>query len=117
MLFRSFGAGMFREALMLADLCPNVFLDTSSSNGWIKYCDTPLTRTDVFRKALAVAGAGRLVFGTDSSFFPRGWVGSVFQAQVEALETLGVTGGEAARILGGNLAALNGVSTQPDAAR
>jgi uncharacterized protein len=27
-----FGAGYFREALMLADLCPNVYLDTSSSN-------------------------------------------------------------------------------------
>ena len=32
-----FGAGLFREALMVADLCPNVLLDTSSSNGWIKY--------------------------------------------------------------------------------
>ena len=32
-----FGAGLFREALMVADLCPNVVLDTSSSNGWIKY--------------------------------------------------------------------------------
>ena len=27
-----FGAGLLREALMLADLCPNVYLDTSSSN-------------------------------------------------------------------------------------
>jgi len=32
-----FGAGLFREALMVADLCANVRLDTSSSNGWIKY--------------------------------------------------------------------------------
>ena len=30
-----FGAGLFREALMLADLCPNVWLDTSSSNRWM----------------------------------------------------------------------------------
>jgi predicted TIM-barrel fold metal-dependent hydrolase len=29
-----FGAGYFREALMLADLCPNVYLDPSSSNRW-----------------------------------------------------------------------------------
>jgi len=27
-----FGAGYLRETLMLADLCPNVYLDTSSSN-------------------------------------------------------------------------------------
>ena len=32
-----FGAGFFREALMLADLCPNVVLDTSSSNHWMAY--------------------------------------------------------------------------------
>jgi len=31
-----FGAGLFREALMLADQCPNVYLDTSSSNRWIR---------------------------------------------------------------------------------
>ena len=67
-----FGAGMFREALMVADLCPNVHLDTSSSNAWMRY--TPgLTLTDVFRTALDVVGPERLLFGTDSSFFPRGW--------------------------------------------
>ena len=32
-----FGAGCFREALMLCDLCPNVYLDTSSSNSWMRY--------------------------------------------------------------------------------
>src|SRR5262249_8403638 len=32
-----FGAGYFREALMLCDLCPNVCLDTSSSNNWTRY--------------------------------------------------------------------------------
>ena len=67
-----FGAGMFREALMLADLCPNVVLDTSSSNHWIDY-HPGLTLVDVFRQALLVAGPSRLLFGTDSSFFPRGW--------------------------------------------
>jgi len=112
-----FGAGMFREALMLADLCPNVFLDTSSSNGWMKYCEAPLTLTDVFQKALAVCGEGRLLFGTDSSFFPRGWVSGVYRAQAEALETCGVSADGAAKILGGNLAALNGVSTRPGAVR
>jgi uncharacterized protein len=32
-----FGAGLFREALMALDLAPNVYLDTSSSNAWVKY--------------------------------------------------------------------------------
>src|SRR6266403_692796 len=47
-----FGAGLFREALMVADLCPNILLDTSSSNGWIKY-QAGLTLSAVFRQALA----------------------------------------------------------------
>ncbi len=65
-----FGAGFFREALMLADLCPNVYLDSSSSNGWIKYLPS-LGLEDVFRQSLEVVGPDRLLFGSDSSFFPR----------------------------------------------
>ncbi len=95
-----FGAGYFREALMLADLCPNVYLDTSSSNGWMRY--EALTLERVFERALAVAGAQRLMFGTDSSFFPRGWHRAVFDAQCEALRAVGATREIAAAVLGGN---------------
>ena len=45
-----FGAGYFREALMLADLCPNVYLDTSSSNSWVRY--EGLDLKTVFQRAL-----------------------------------------------------------------
>src|SRR5262249_31827301 len=83
-----FGAGMFREALMVADLCPNVLLDSSSSNGWIKY-QPGLTLSAVFKQALAVVGPERILFGTDSSFFPRGWVKAVYDVQVAALEEIG----------------------------
>ena len=76
-----FGAGLFREALMVADLCANVLLDTSSSNGWIKY-HPGLTLARVFQQALSVVGADRLLFGSDSSFFPRGWVSDVFEQQI-----------------------------------
>ena len=84
-----FGAGFFREALMLADMCPNVHFDTSSSNAWLAYYPG-LTLADVFRQALEVAGPDRLLFGTDSSFFPRGWVVDVYQRQAAALEEIGV---------------------------
>lgn len=83
-----FGAGYFREALMLCDLCPNVMLDTSSSNSWIRYEELDL-RT-VFRRALEVLGPNRLLFGTDSSFFPRGWNAQVFQTQCTALYEVGL---------------------------
>jgi predicted TIM-barrel fold metal-dependent hydrolase len=96
-----FGAGMLREALMLADLCPNVYLDTSSSNAWIKYFPT-LTLADVFEQALAVAGANRLLFGTDSSFFPRGWNRDVYEQQREIVQRIGVPDGDADLLFGGN---------------
>lgn len=96
-----FGAGYFREALMLADLCPNVHLDTSSTNSWMRYEGLDL-RT-VLRRALDVAGPRRLLFGTDSSFFPRGWNQSIFELQVHALSTLGIGEEDARLILGENL--------------
>ena len=96
-----FGAGMFRECLMLADLCPNVYLDTSSSNRWMLYEGLDL-RT-VFRRTLDVLGSERLLFGTDSSFFPRGWQSPVFDAQAKALYELGLEQPEAEQIFRLNL--------------
>ena len=96
-----FGAGLLREALMVADLCPNVLLDTSSSNSWIKY-HPGLTLAAVFRQALAVVGPDRLLFGSDSSFFPRGWVRDVFVQQSAALEDVGVDADTQAKIFGEN---------------
>jgi predicted TIM-barrel fold metal-dependent hydrolase len=96
-----FGAGYLREALMVADLCPNVFLDTSSSNSWMRY--EGLDLKTVFHRAMDVAGARRLLFGTDSSFFPRGWNHEVFEAQTRALLDLGISGSDARLILGENL--------------
>lgn len=101
-----FGAGYFREALMVANVCPNVYFDTSSSNKWMR-CDPSSTDLPgVFRKALDVLGPKRLLFGTDSSWFPRGWNRSVFDEQVQALATVGVDAETARGILGGNLRAL-----------
>lgn len=98
-----FGAGMFREALMLADLCPNVFFDTSSSNGWVRYEPTPLDLRMVFQRALAVVGHERLLFGTDSSFFPRGWHEAIFDRQIAILDELNCDQAAVQAIFGGNL--------------
>ena len=96
-----FGAGFWREALMAAESCPTIHLDTSSSNGWMKYYPA-LGLGDVFRQALAIVGPGRLLFGTDSSFFPRGWQQKVYEAQSTALDSIGVTDDDRALIMGGN---------------
>ena len=96
-----FGAGMFREALMAADTCSNIHLDTSSSNSWIRY--TPgLSLDGVFKTAVSVVGAERLLFGTDSSFFPRGWQRGLYEGQKDALTAIGVSAADQARIFGGN---------------
>ena len=98
-----FGAGYFREALMLADLCPNVYLDTSSSNSWMRYQESHLDRRQVFRRALDVVGPKRLLFGTDSALFPWGWHHQVFEDQATALYELGLSIADARAIFGENL--------------
>jgi hypothetical protein len=103
-----FGAGYFREALMLADLCPNVFLDTSSSNRWMRYeephhAEPRSSLRQIFRRALDVIGPQRLLFGTDSSFFPRGWHHAIFDEQARALYEIGVSTEDARAIFGENL--------------
>jgi len=96
-----FGAGFFREALMALDQCENIYLDTSSTNSWVRY-HSGLTLEGVFRQALEVAGPDRLLFGTDSSFFPRGWQRQVFERQRQVLESAGADESAQSKILGGN---------------
>ena len=103
-----FGAGYFREALMLCDLCPNVHLDTSSSNRWTRYQAAALDMKAVFRRTLDVTGPSRLLFGTDSSYFPRGWSRDIFEEQCHALRELGTSENDARLIFGGNLERLLG---------
>ncbi|HEY2433385.1 MAG TPA: amidohydrolase family protein [Vicinamibacterales bacterium] len=95
-----FGAGYFREALMAADQCATIHLDTSSSNGWIRFHDD-LTLERVFRTALGVVGASRLLFGTDSSFFPRGWQKAIYDEQQQIAAALALGEEERAAIFGG----------------
>ena len=102
-----FGGGAFREALMAADAAPNIRFDTSSSNGWIKF-HHGLTLRDVFARALDVVGPSRLLFGTDSSFFPRGWQRAIFDTQRETLDSLNVKPEVQAKVFGDNLAQLFG---------
>jgi predicted TIM-barrel fold metal-dependent hydrolase len=96
-----FGAGMLRETMMAADACPNVHVDTSSSNNWIRYAPG-WTLPGVFKTAMSVLGPSRLLFGTDSSFFPRGWQRVVYESQKAAAADAGVAESDQALIFGGN---------------
>jgi predicted TIM-barrel fold metal-dependent hydrolase len=101
-----FGCGYFREALMLGAQAPNVYVDTSSSNTWLTYMPSHLDLKTVFDKTLQVFGPERVLFGTDSNVFPRGWRHDIFRQQVEILQALGVTREAVELILGGNIARL-----------
>ncbi len=101
-----FGGGFLREALMLGIQCDNVMLDTSSSNDWIRTHPGRIDLADVFAMALDVYGADRLLFGTDSSVFPRGYRGDIRDQQLAALGAASASADEVERIMGGNLARL-----------
>ncbi|MFQ5602249.1 MAG: amidohydrolase family protein [bacterium] len=96
-----FGCGLFEEALQLASEFPNIYFDTASSNSWIQ---PPLTLKEVFQQSLQTLGAQRLLFGTDSSSFPRGWRNDIYETQLQILESLQISSREKAEIFGGNIA-------------
>jgi hypothetical protein len=100
------GSGLLRELLMLADQAPNVYSDTSGALGWAKYLDGAPPPARVLRQAVEVMGAQRLLFGTDSTFFPRGWRREVFDQQMALFTEAGFDDEQVTQILGGNLAAM-----------
>lgn len=81
-----FGAGFFRECMILGKSCSNIYVDTSSSNSWLP--TNGLTLEEAFLQTLQCFGEQRILFGTDSSTFPRGWNKEVYDAQRHILEKL-----------------------------
>jgi predicted TIM-barrel fold metal-dependent hydrolase len=101
-----FGTGLFREALLVTAQYSNVFIDTSSSNNWIQYCERPLTLEEVFRRTYEALGPKRILFGTDSSFFPRGFRHNILEQQLGIWDSIGLSPGEIDDIFCGNIEAL-----------
>ena len=50
----------------------------------------------------ASAPVDRILFGTDSSFFPRGWQRPIYEAQGNALDEIGLGSAERGAILADN---------------
>jgi hypothetical protein len=98
-----FGTGYLQEALFLAYHCTNVYFDTSSSNIWLNYLPYTLTLKDVFEKFISVVGTERIIFGTDSSYFPRGYRSRILNSQLEILDQLALPEEQLKNILGGNI--------------
>jgi predicted TIM-barrel fold metal-dependent hydrolase len=98
-----FGAGMMRECLFLSYHCDNVYFDSSGSNSWMKYLPYRLSLEKVFKKFIEVADMDHLLFGTDSSFFPRGYRKNILDEQAHALRKLAVSKKDQEKFFSGNI--------------
>ena len=96
-----FGAGYFREALMLADLCPNVYLDTSSSNSWMRYEVWTCRRFSGVR-SMWLGRSGCYSGRTRRSFRADG-IARSSKYRFAHCANWGSSGDDARQILGGNL--------------
>lgn len=103
-----FGAGFHQELLYLCWACKNVHVDTSGSNQWIRWTFN-LTLEDLFRKFLETVGPDRIVFGSDSSWFPRGFSVRYLTEQIRICKFLNLNYTEMQMIFGGNAANLLGI--------
>jgi hypothetical protein len=72
----------------------------------MRYEESHLDLRAVFKRVLDVIGPQRLLFGTDSSFFPRGWNHAIFEAQSKALYEIGVAEEVARSVFHDNLVRL-----------
>lgn len=97
-----FGGGFFRETLLIGKQCPNVCVDTSSSNAWREAQWPKPTLAQVFERTLEVFGSERILFGTDSSTLPRGYRSDVLEEQRRALDAIGASDEVKERIFEGN---------------
>ena len=101
-----FGCAWVRETLQLCWACRNVSIDTSGSNQWIKWVPGDLTVKDLFRKYMETIGPERIIFGSDSSWFPRGFAIRYLQDQIRDARDIGLPHDHLQLIFGGNAARL-----------
>lgn len=87
-----FGAGWFREVLLMQYQADNVYMDSSGSNSWMKYLPYDIDLKQIFKKAITTGGSHKVLFGTDSTFFPRGWRINILEAQYTACKKLEADG-------------------------
>ena len=101
-----FGCGYVFETLQLGWACPNVHIDTSGSNQWMRWMPYDLSLETLFRKYRDTFGPERILFGTDSSWFPRGFASAYLDEQVRAMVYTGYSEAETDAVLYGNAARL-----------
>jgi hypothetical protein len=108
-IFPHFGAGYWQELLHLAWSSPNVHIDTSGSNDWVRWMPYPLTLKDLFAKAFDTVGPKRVIFGSDALWFPRGFPKVYLDEQLRICDELGLSQEEKDLVFHDNAARLLGL--------
>jgi predicted TIM-barrel fold metal-dependent hydrolase len=97
-----FGIQYVKELLFLCWACENVNVDTSGSNQWTRWMPYPLTLEDLIRKFYETVGPDRILFGSDSSWFPRGFSIRYLQDQIRACRFMNLPDDALHKIFGDN---------------
>lgn len=108
-----FGCGYPRELLHLGWACRNILVDTSGNNEWVRWMPYPLTVRDLFRMFAETFGTERIVFGSDSEWFPRGFAVRYLEEQWRACCELGLTDEQLRQIFRGNAVRLLRLDDRP----
>ncbi|UYO99149.1 amidohydrolase family protein [Oceanotoga sp. DSM 15011] len=98
-----FGCGYVFETLQLGWACPNVSIDTSGSNQWMRWMPYDLDLIKLFQKYYNTFGYERIIFGTDSSWFPRGFTNAYLDEQIRAMVYSGFSEDEIDSVLYKNI--------------
>lgn len=99
-----FGIQHVTDLLFLCWSCPNVNVDSSGSNQWVRWMPYNLTLDDLFRKFYETIGPERILFGSDSSWFPRGFALRYLQDQLRICRFMNMPHEHLQMIFGGNAA-------------
>lgn len=99
-----FGIQHVTDLLFLCWSCPNVNVDSSGSNQWVRWMPYNLTLDDLFRKFYETIGPERILFGSDSSWFPRGFALRYLQDQIRICRFMNMPHEHLQMIFGGNAA-------------
>jgi len=83
-----FGAGYFREVLMMRYKQENLLVDSSGTNNWMVNQAYPLTLKDVFKKSIEVFGSKGIIYGSDTRIFPDGYREHILREQMGVLDEL-----------------------------
>lgn len=97
-----FGCGYTNDLLRIAWGAPNVYVDTSGNNLWTKWTMERYTLEQLFTVFSDTVGAERILFGTDSEWFPRGFARKYLEQQCYAMNNIGLSETQMQAILSGN---------------